>query len=105
VQIPVTTIDAEVERLNLSVGFIKADIEDSEELMLGARRTLERQRPILSTAIYHSGHQLMRVPKLVQEMGGYHLEFRLEQGIVPGSTYGASNLCELRLFAIPVGVS
>jgi hypothetical protein len=73
-----TTVDDEVERLGLHVGFIKADIEGHELRMLrGARKTIREQRPILSLAIYH-GAQLYEVPEWIRRFGGYRLEFRQE---------------------------
>jgi FkbM family methyltransferase len=104
VTVNVTTIDAEVERLNLTVGFIKADLEGAElKMLVGARKTLEAQHPILSIAIYHD-ETLITVPKFVQSIGGYRMEFRMENAVIYWPIFGTTDLCEMRLFAIPVGV-
>lgn len=95
----VTTLDAEVERLNLTVGFIKADIENSELPMLkGALKTLLRDRPVLSIAIYHSD-QVWRVPAWIASIGGYTMTFHTEECMRRGWSEPAA--AELRVFAVP----
>ena len=58
-RIPLTTIDAYVEREGLTrIDFVKMDIEGAEELALhGARRTIQRFRPRWSIASYHTDHE------------------------------------------------
>jgi hypothetical protein len=95
--VPVTTIDAEVERLGLRIGLLKADVEGVELAVLrGAKQTLLRDRPELNIAIYHN-EQLVTVPEWVQALGGYRLDFRQEAPF----SWAAYSLAELRLFAIP----
>jgi FkbM family methyltransferase len=54
-QVEVIPVDDFVTRSNLTVGFMKADIEGyAFQMALGARQTLLRDRPIFSFAVYHS---------------------------------------------------
>ena len=74
-KLPVVSLDDFVrERRIERVDFIKMDIEGGEELALrGARRVLERFRPKLSVASYHtdvSGEaQRPKLLKLIRELG------------------------------------
>jgi FkbM family methyltransferase len=73
--VKVTTVDQEAERLNLTVGLIKADIEGTElPMLIGARKTIQRDRPILSLTIYH-GEQLLDVPEWISELPGYRIQY------------------------------
>jgi FkbM family methyltransferase len=79
VGVQITTIDEEVETLNISTGFIKIDIEGQELLVLkGAANTLRTQHPILSISSYHNV-ELMDIPKFLEcEIGGYRIHFENE---------------------------
>jgi hypothetical protein len=93
----ISTIDAEVARLNLTVGFIKADVEGMElPILRGAIKTLREQRPVLSIAIYHN-EQILLVPEFIAEIGGYKLRFHTEE---PSPDHVWKH-CELRVFAGP----
>ena len=49
--------------------FIKMDIEGAEYgALLGARRVIERDQPILAICVYHTQNDIWRVPLLVREM-------------------------------------
>jgi FkbM family methyltransferase len=73
--VPLSTVDAEVERLNLTLGFLKADIEGEEMNMLrGAVKTLREQRPVLALSLYHNV-QLLEIPKFVVGLGGYKVRY------------------------------
>jgi FkbM family methyltransferase len=73
--VKLTTVDQEAERLNLTVGLITADIEGAElSMLIGARKTIQRHRPILSLTIYH-GEQLLDVPEWVSELPGYRIQY------------------------------
>jgi FkbM family methyltransferase len=98
VPIEVTTIDAEVERLHLNVGMIKADIEGSEIAMLnGARKTIQEQRPVLAIAMYH-GLEMIDLPKVVEEFGIYELHYFF-------SSPRWAPFFELNLFAVPLSLT
>jgi FkbM family methyltransferase len=76
-QVRMSTIDGEGARLNLTLGFFKADIEGAEYKMLkGGRKTLEALHPVLCVALQHNE---IAGPKFVEEVGGYRLESRLER--------------------------
>jgi len=64
------TIDDFVTRAELErVDFVKLDIEDAEAAALtGAKTTIERWKPKLAVAIYHSDEQFVAVPELVAEL-------------------------------------
>jgi hypothetical protein len=89
------TIDGEVARLNLTIGMVKMDVEGVEgSILRGGRKTILRDRPVLSIAIYHN-KQFMDLPAWVDELGGYQLRFHFE------AVRNQQALCELRLFAVP----
>jgi len=58
--------------------FIKLDIEGFEiDALEGARRTIERDRPVLAVCVYHLQDHLWRIPLLLREwMPGYALFLR-----------------------------
>jgi len=70
--VPVTsiTMDDFVVREGLrGVDFIKMDIEGAETAALrGARETIRRFKPRLAVSIYHSLHDLVRIPQLVKSI-------------------------------------
>ncbi|MGI9038525.1 MAG: FkbM family methyltransferase [Gemmatimonadota bacterium] len=78
--VPMTTIDEFVDARHLThVDFIKLDVEGSEEdALLGARRTLERYRPKLTVASYHTDRagepQHPKLVALLHECGYETLE-------------------------------
>jgi FkbM family methyltransferase len=67
--VPLTTIDAIVEELNLTrVDHIKMDIEGAEVPALqGAARTLRRWKPRLALAAYHKGDDPVTLPAAVRQ--------------------------------------
>jgi FkbM family methyltransferase len=72
------TIDAAAERLNISdVNLIKMDIEGAElGALIGARRTILRDRPKLAICIYHRLDHFWKVPQFIDSLNcGY--EFRI----------------------------
>lgn len=93
--IPVTSIDAETERLGWPrVDFIKMDVEGAELATLkGAERTLRRFRPRLAVCLYHSPEDFFRIPRFLVECDlGYR--FYLEHHFMNG--------WETVLYALPV---
>lgn len=79
--VKITTIDEEVKKHNMRVGFIKMDVEGHAlEVIKGAINTIKKQRPVLSISIYHSPSELFDVkPFLEQHVENYIFEFDIEQ--------------------------
>ena len=49
-----------------SVDFIKLDVEGAEALVLqGARRIIERSRPVLAISLYHNPADIWELPELL----------------------------------------
>jgi hypothetical protein len=95
--VPMSTIDAEVKKLNLTVGLIKADVEGVEpEVVLGALETIRRDRPVLAMAIYHN-IELLDLPRMLVQLG-YKLRFQFGQ-------YSWYAHWELACIAIPNGLA
>jgi FkbM family methyltransferase len=87
VQVRLTTIDEEVLIYNLTIGFIKIDIEGHElEVLKGAIRTLQNQHPILSIPLYHN-IELIDFPLSLETIGGRRIEFE-NQGYEVENMYG-----------------
>jgi FkbM family methyltransferase len=98
VRIRLTTIDDEVRTYNITVGFIKIDIEGYEqEVLKGAIATLQTQHPILSLSSYHN-IELMDIPIFLEKIGGYRIEFE-NQG------YDIGNMYEQVILAYPIWLS
>jgi FkbM family methyltransferase len=93
--IEITTLDSEVQRLQLDVGFIKADIEGEEfNFLQGSLCTLRSHRPVVNVAIYHTA-DLVNIPRFFDQFGGFRLTFHTEND----GLY--DNLHDLRLFVVP----
>jgi hypothetical protein len=76
--VPISTIDGEAKRLNLTVGLIKADVEGIEiEVLKGALETIQRDRPVITMSIYHNV-EFLDLPKLLLQLG-YKLRFSFQQ--------------------------
>lgn len=75
----VLTIDDYVEKNNLDVGFIKIDVEGSEqELLKGAINTIKTQKPILFISIYHKVEDLFQIKPWIESLDlGY--EFKISK--------------------------
>ncbi|HEY4358030.1 MAG TPA: FkbM family methyltransferase [Acidobacteriaceae bacterium] len=55
---------------------IKMDIEGAEyDALLGGRKVIERDQPILAICVYHTQNDIWRIPLLVQEMVPRHRFF------------------------------
>ncbi len=51
------------------ITMLKMDIEGAEyEALLGARKTLQRDRPILAICVYHTQNDIWRIPLLMREL-------------------------------------
>jgi FkbM family methyltransferase len=78
VGVPISTIDIEAKRLNLTVGVIKADVEGYEiDVLKGALETIQRDRPIITMSIYHNV-EFLDLPKFLLQLG-YKLRFDFGQ--------------------------
>ncbi|MDR2268299.1 MAG: FkbM family methyltransferase [Holosporaceae bacterium] len=94
--INMTTIDEEVKKHNMVVGFIKTDVEGySMPVMKGAIKTIQSQRPVLSLGIYHNHEELFKIkPFLEQRLTGYIYEFHLQ-------TFKKGDFNEMMLLCYP----
>lgn len=94
--IQMTTIDEEVKKYKLSVGFIKMDVEGyGLHVIKGAIETIKSQRPVLSLGIYHNRDELFKIkPLLEKHLKNYVYEFKL-QG------FDLFDFNEMILFAYP----
>lgn len=97
--IEITTIDDEVEKYHLNVGFMKADIEGMElQALQGAVKTILRDRPVISFSIYHNLQELFGIRRFLEHFPNY--AFQYEVGSWDYITYG-----ELIIFAYPKELS
>lgn len=94
--VKMTTIDAEVQKHNMNVGFIKMDVEGyGMQVIRGAIETIKAQRPVLSLGIYHNSSELFGIkPYLEQNLENYLYEFKLE-------SFDVGNFNEMVLFCYP----
>ena len=98
IKIPMTTIDNEVSNLNLTPGLIKADIEGSEySMLLGAKETIRKYRPIISVSVYHNFDGLFRIPDYIKSFGNYKIFFR-------ACAIYQKHMGEMILFACPIEI-
>ena len=97
IPIPITTIDKEVFSRKIKPGFIKADIEGSEyEMLLGAKKTIEKFKPVLSISVYHNFAGLFRIPDYIKSFG-YKIYFR-------ATSIHHDHMGEMILFAYPIEI-
>lgn len=73
-------IDSFVKENNLNIGFIKADVEGQIiPLIKGAKNTIQKHRPVLCLAIYHSPQEFFEAKPLLEEIvenADYKLEIQ-----------------------------
>jgi FkbM family methyltransferase len=91
----VLTLDSYTTGKSLRIGFIKADVEGMGlAVVKGALQTLQRDRPVLSLAVYHNASELFDAYALLkQQLSGYVFHLRLLNDVVL--------LRELALIAYP----
>lgn len=59
-----------------AITMIKMDIEGAEyDALLGGRKTIERDRPILAICVYHTQNDIWRIPLLIHDMLPQHKFF------------------------------
>jgi FkbM family methyltransferase len=95
--IRMTTIDEEVKKRKINVGFIKADLEGyGFKMVKGAINTIKTQRPVLSIGIYHNYEELFEIKPFLQEkIADYVFEFQLHR-------FSKGKFVELTLFCYPM---
>ena len=79
-RVPVTDLDTFAEENGLRVGFIKMDIEGSAARGLqGAARTIQKDRPAISLAVYHTPEEFFETKPLLDALTkglDYTIEFK-----------------------------
>jgi hypothetical protein len=79
-KVELTSVDHFVQKHNLTIGFIKADIEGSAfQMCIGAQNTFRNQRPVFSLASYHSFTELYDMSMwLTSNLVNYEFEWHME---------------------------
>ena len=69
----IVTIDKYVKENNITVGFIKTDVEGFEQQLLrGAEETIRRDKPVLSISIYHTFDDFFNIKPWIEDLNlGY----------------------------------
>jgi len=76
-QIDITTIDSYVFENNLQVGLIKLDTDNMEyNVILGAKETIQKQKPILLISVYHTLKDFLDIKPLIEEWSDYNFLIR-----------------------------
>ena len=79
IPVSITTIDKEVENLNLIPRYFKADVEGiGLEILKGAINTIRKYRPVISISIYHSYDEFFLVHEFMKQFPNYMWEFHSE---------------------------
>ncbi len=76
-EVSIVTLDDYVENNDINVGLIKADIEGFEQNMLkGARKTIEKFKPVLLICIYHNPDDFFNIKPLIESWNlGYKFRY------------------------------
>jgi len=57
------------ESFNVNFDFIKIDVEGFEkEVLLGAKRTIKKNKPIIAMSLYHNSYDLWELPILIKKI-------------------------------------
>ena len=77
--VPLGTLDRYEETHPMDVGLIKVDIEGTEQSFLrGARRTIEKYKPVLLMSIYHNADDFFNIKPMIESWNlGY--KFRIHK--------------------------
>ena len=75
------TIDKYVQDNNLNVGFIKVDVEGTEQRLLkGAIETIKSQKPFLILSIYHNPNDFFEIKPWIEKLDlGYNFKISKER--------------------------
>lgn len=75
------TIDKYVQENNLNVGFIKVDVEGTEQRLLkGAIETIKSQKPFLILSIYHNPSDFYEIKPWIEKLDlGYNFKISKER--------------------------
>lgn len=61
------TLDSYVEEHPMDIGLIKVDIEGAEQLFMeGARKTIEKYKPVLLMSIYHNADDFFHIKPIIE---------------------------------------
>lgn len=61
------TLDSYVEEHPMDIGLIKVDVEGAEQqFMKGARKTIEKYRPVLLMSIYHNADDFFHIKPIIE---------------------------------------
>lgn len=67
IRVPMVTLDDYVEKNNIEVGLIKADLEGAETIFLkGAVKTIKKYKPALIISIYHTINDFLDIKPLIE---------------------------------------
>lgn len=67
IEVPILTLDEYVASHPMEIGLIKVDIEGSEpDFLIGAKKTICEQKPILLISIYHNAHDFFELKPLIE---------------------------------------
>ncbi|MGI5850318.1 MAG: FkbM family methyltransferase [Christensenellales bacterium] len=96
IEVPVIKLDDYVEEHKIDVGLIKIDIEGGEPAFLvGAKKTICKQKPILLLSIYHNAHDFFELKPLIETWGlGY--KFSVHKPVFGNATSETLLLAEIR---------
>jgi FkbM family methyltransferase len=77
------TIDGFVQRNNLSMGFLKADVEGHAlAVVKGAAGTITRDRPVFSFSLYHDFTEMYNVSVFLMDLlSDYYFEWHMENSV------------------------
>lgn len=75
------TLDHYMQDKDFEIGMIKVDIEGAEQIFLaGARRTIEKFKPVLLLSIYHNAYVFFEIKPLIESWKlGY--KFRIHKPV------------------------
>ncbi|EAY01221.1 methyltransferase, FkbM family protein [Trichomonas vaginalis G3] len=97
-KVEIVTIDEEVAKHNIEVGFIKADVEGfGLQAALGAAKTIQKQRPVLAFQMYHNMEEFFGIPEFVMTFPNYIYYFNV-------GAFNIDALGEFGIFAFPAEV-